>query len=66
MKKETARMWLLLTTPSMFMLALPDFFGVTNIKENWTTFRIVFDSLTVFFFSWSVTALIYIGFKEKS
>lgn len=66
MNKETARMWLLMTTPSLFLVSLPDFLGVSNIKPDWTTFRFVYDCLVVFLFSWSVTTLLYLFWKGKS
>jgi hypothetical protein len=65
MNKETARMWLLMTTPSMFLLVLPDYAGITNIKEQWTTFRVVFDFVVCFLFCWSVVSLVYIALKDS-
>ena len=66
MNKEVAWQFLLLTTPSIFLLVLPTWLGINEVKPSFTTFRLVFDSIVVFLFSWAVTSLIYIAYKERS
>lgn len=66
MNKELARHFLLLTLPSFFLVVLPTWLGINEVKASFTTFRLVFDALVVFFLSWSIATLLYIGYKERS
>jgi hypothetical protein len=39
------RQWILFFLPYFFICTLPNWLGITNIKEDWYTFRFFFDNL---------------------
>lgn len=54
MKLEIYRMLMLLTLPSVIMIAIPDYFGVVNIKTEFAVFRYWFGVITTLIFVYSL------------
>lgn len=44
------RQWILFLLPSMLICVLPDWLGITEVKQDWLTFRFWFDFIVAWCF----------------
>ena len=61
---QPIRTWTLFFLPSFLLCALPDYLGITAVKEEWSTFRMCFDLFVSVAFWGGVLYSIYAVFSK--